>query len=284
MNKILQIIAITLCNSFVFNGLRAQVNLPYFTGFDNATQKNGWVTYKKAATTFSEWGFNTVDYFSPSNCISHDYSPSSGITLTDNWYVSPSFNIGASGKLDSLRFRFSGFSTPAEGDTIAVYLLHGSPDPAVAKKYLLHDFRGTNYLLNGMYNLLDPIVFPAVDASKKSYLAIRYCNSDCSTKWLTVYFDNIAISGGNANGIKNTSTSATLQCLPNPAKNSVEISTQTSMSKIQLFALDGKMVKEENNILDSKINLDLTAIQNGVYIVKIFTQTEIYTQKLRVQK
>jgi hypothetical protein len=32
--------------------LSAQVALPYFTGFDNTSQQNGWVEYKKAATTF----------------------------------------------------------------------------------------------------------------------------------------------------------------------------------------------------------------------------------------
>src|ERR1035437_10386082 len=101
--------------------LKAQVSLPYYTGFDNASQKAGWTEYRKAATTFSHWGYSG-GYSAPGG-IEHDYSPSTGITLTDNWYVSPAFSITNGGRLDSIRYNFWGYSVPSTGDTIAIYLL-----------------------------------------------------------------------------------------------------------------------------------------------------------------
>jgi len=70
----------------------AQMSLPYYTGFDNTSEQAGWKEYKKAATTFSNWGYGTFNSYSAPNCVEHDYSPSTGITLTDNWYVSDLVN------------------------------------------------------------------------------------------------------------------------------------------------------------------------------------------------
>jgi len=100
--------------------LNAQVLLPYYSGFDDASQKAGWTEYKTAATTFSHWGYASVGSYSAPNSITHDYSPSTGITLTDNWFVSPSFSISNGGKLDSIRYKCSGYSVPEAGDTVAI--------------------------------------------------------------------------------------------------------------------------------------------------------------------
>ena len=112
--------------------IKAQVTLPYYSGFDNTTQQYGWVEYRTVSTQFSHWGYDTYNAYSEPNCIGHDYSPSSGITLADNWYVSPGFSISQGGKLDSIRYKFGGYSTPVAGDTIALYILTGSQNPSLA--------------------------------------------------------------------------------------------------------------------------------------------------------
>ena len=196
---------------------KAQVSLPYYTGFDNVSQQTGWTEYKKAATTFSHWGYGgTGNSYSAPSSIGHDYSPSTGITLTDNWYVSPAFSITNGGKLDSIRYMFSGFSQPVAGDTIAIYLLNGSQDPSLATlKTLLFDFRDSDYIADNVYRVKTDISLSA--STEPSFIAIRYRNSDCSSKWLTVNFDNIAISANGSVGINDLDNRAgKVNIYPNP--------------------------------------------------------------------
>ncbi len=136
----------------------AQVELPYYSGFDNAEQKAGWTEYQTASTEFSHWNYATFGAHSDPSFISHDYSPSTGITLTDNWFVSPGFSIADGGKLDSVWYKFSGFSTPTDGDTIGIYLLSGSQDPDTATRLLLYDFRGEDYITDNSYRFISVFI------------------------------------------------------------------------------------------------------------------------------
>jgi len=66
--------------------------------------------------------------------------------VTDDWFVSPPFNFSNGGKLDSISFWFGGFGIPALSDTVAIYLVQGSSDPALATSTTtLLDFRAGNY-------------------------------------------------------------------------------------------------------------------------------------------
>jgi len=256
--------------------LNAQVTLPYYTGFDNGAQQSGWTEYKKAATTFSHWGYWGGGYSLP-NCVGHDYSPSTGITLTDNWFVSPSFSISSGGKLDSIRYMFSGFSTPLTGDTIAIYLLNGSPDPALAtSKQLLFDFRGADYNTDGVYRIKTNIVLPS--KSGFSYLAIRYRNTDCSSKWLTVNFDNVAISG-NASGINEPGIlTEKVNVYPNPANGVLTINTGSGTQKsLELFNMAGQVVYTSS--MNENMTMVISGLPKGVYILKLTSAKEILERK-----
>ena len=150
----------------------AQTSLPYFTAFDNAGQQSGWTEYRLGEeNAFYEWNYSTMQPYTAPNCLAHNY-PVGGENLLDDWFVSPEFDFSGGGMLDSLHHAFSGFGVPGAGDTVAIYLLHGSQDPAVATKTLLMDFRGADYTGDGAWRRLDPIAIPA--QSGESYIAIRY--------------------------------------------------------------------------------------------------------------
>jgi hypothetical protein len=275
-NRIFTIIGfVTLFSS----SLNAQVSLPYYTGFDNVSQKTGWTEYEKAEVSFCHWGPGYA-YSIPSG-IGHSFAPASGITFIDNWFVSPAFSIANGGKLDSIRYMFSGYSVPVTGDTIAIYLLNGSQDPSLASsKILLFDFRNAEYIFDGTWRIKTNITLPSLNGS--SYLAIRYKNTDCSSKWLTVNFDNIAISG-NSVGIDEFNTKADkVNIYPNPAKDNLTIETNTKLKQsLEIYNIAGQSVYTAN--ICNKTSIDISNFQAGIYILKLNTNKGTEVRKFVIK-
>ncbi len=276
--KITKIITIVGMVLIMINPTKAQISLPYYTGFDNVLGQAGWVEIKKGATTFSHWGIENYGACSEPNYLIHSYSPSTGITLTDNWYVSPEFYIPTGGKLDSIRYMFSGFSTPESDDTIGIYLLQGSEDPGQAvSKTLLYDFRGDNYPADGTFHLLSNINLTSYNGS--SYIAIRYRNSDCSNKWITVGFDNIAISTNGLSIDESDNNIESLKVYPIPTNNHLKIEMESnSLKNLVFFNLVGQMVF--TTTFNDHINIDLTDYPSGIYFVKIQYEGGNITRKI----
>jgi hypothetical protein len=184
---------LTLLVCLLTSTFDAQVTLPYYSGFDSAAERNGWTIYRLGESAIGNWSIANVGGYSGPSCISHDYSPSSGVTVVDDWYVSPGFLLSAVGTLDSVRYAFSGFSVPTTGDTIGVYLILGDQDPATASSIIeLAEFRDANYQADNEYRLLTGITLP--QTNEMAYIGIRYRNAEASSRWLYVRFDNVAIS------------------------------------------------------------------------------------------
>ena len=257
----------------------AQISLPYYSGFDSTTEQNGWVEYKKEATTFSHWGYSSANGFSGPNCISHDYSPSTGITLTDNWFVSPGFSLDGGGTLDSIRYMFSGFSTPVPGDTVAIYLLNGAQDPSLASsKTLLFDFRDSEYNPDFAYRIQENIALPAYNGL--GYIAIRYRNTDCSSKWLTVHFDNVAISGGTL-GINENAKVNQIRIYPNPTTDAITIQTDEKIESVDIFNITGMRVKTLN-AFEIANSIDVSSFNKGIYLMNVKTVGGNFVKRLVV--
>lgn len=264
----------------------SQTSLPYYTGFDNNIQQAGWQEYRKGATGTYHWGFNIVNSYTSPNCLYHDY-PVGGTSVTDDWFVSPTFNFSSGGKIDSLRIFAYGFGTPGTNDTLAMYILTNSPDPELAtSKTLLYDFRGTNYpnTSNPKWEIRSDINIPATVGT--SFIAIKYKTTN---NWLTVKFDNIKISGNNASGIQKKSyNSDDITLYPNPASQDVCIKFNNKLFASGLLLLNiydstGKLVVKENIYENESLNTDLI---NGIYFYTIenINKTHIKSGKLIINK
>jgi hypothetical protein len=254
----------------------AQTAMPYFTGFDNASQKNGWQMFRKGATGTYQWTYSTFEPYSGTDCLYHDY-PVGGTTVTDDWYVSPAFNLSSGGKLDSIRHHFSGFGTPATGDTLAIYMLTGNADPALAtSKVLLYDFRGTNYVNDNTWRLTSNITLPS--ASGSSYIAIRY---KTIVNWITVKFDNIRLRSNTTTGISNTETAAEqTKVYPNPANNVINIESQAHIAQINITDIKGRSVLNTT----FKKCVDLSDFKTGIYLLTCITSSGERINKTFVKK
>jgi len=263
------------------NSSKAQTTLPYFTGFDNATQTAGWQEFRKGnGDPNVKWDYSTFGAYSAPASLSHLY-PVGGTGTTDNWFVSPGFSLPAGGKVDSVRCAFSGFGMPSSADTVALYLLIGSPDPALAgSKRLLLDYRGSEYSNDNTWRKHTVSVSSATGTC---YLAIRYKTIN---NWLDVKFDNIKISATTATSIYTKSLQQEgIGVYPNPASGELNIQFNDQPAVpvlIKIYNLLGELQTEQKVIGDKSLPLNL---KNGTYFYSIITDDgeQCKSGKLMVQ-
>ena len=66
----------------------------------------------------------------------------------------------------------------------------------------------------------------------------------------------------------------TIKVFPNPTRGTITIETTTSLAqRIQLISLDGKLLRDIQS-LKNQTQLDLSALANGVYFLKVGTKTQ----------
>ncbi len=274
--KITILIAVVL--TAYLSSTYSQVALPYYTGFDNAAEKNGWVEYRKATTTYNHWGYASPNAYSAPDCLFHDFSPSSGVTLSDDWFVSPSFIMNTGGKLDSIRYSFTGFSVPGDADTVAIYILNGSQDPSLAEsKILLFDFRGSEYINDNNCRIKTDLIIPSYIG--QSYFAFRYRNSNFSSNWLTTNFDNISLSINNVSVFENNINYNEIEIYPNPADDYLFFSgINIENSNYSIINMLGQNIKS-GKILCNTSNIYIADLKDGIYFVNINIKDNFKTFK-----
>lgn len=246
---------------------KAQTALPYYTGFDNATQTAGWQVFRKGSTDPSyKWTYATFTSYSAPASLFHQY-PVGGTVLTDDWFVSPGFSIPSGGRIDSIRSAFSGFGLPGVADTVALYLLTGSPDPALATtKTLLLDYRGADYSNNDTWKKHTMLLAATTGTC---YLAVRYKTVN---NWLDAKFDNLKISSLTTTSIHDkVLQEETITVYPNPASKELKIRfnhQQAVPVLIKIYNTLGELQIEQKVMEQESLPLNL---KNGTYFYTIVT-------------
>jgi hypothetical protein len=269
---------VAFCFSFT-SSLQAQVSLPYYSSFDSAAERDGWAIYRLGEAALGNWSIANIGGYSAPSCISHDYSPSSGANVLDDWYVSPGFLLPSGGTLDSVRYAFSGFSVPTTGDTIGVYLLLGHQDPAVASGFIeLAEFRDAAYQADNVYRLLTGIDLPATN--EMAYIGLRYRNAEASSRWLHVRFDNIAVRESTTS-IMIPEAGKGCVVYPNPTADEVTIQHQPTGGTVYFYDQTGLMLCQyQLNDNQTSTTLSLLNWQQGIYRLVIQQQQHMESTSL----
>lgn len=160
----------------------------YSTGFDNSADTVGWKEYRKGylSPTY-DWMVVASGLLSPPKHLFHDFAFSSTAKVVD-WFVSPVFSFENGGSLDSvmlLSYAIGGAAGP--DDHFGVYLLNGSPDPALATITLLNDATPTGP--SSSYHTVKNITIAPV--SGPSYIAFKYTSLN---KWFDARADNLSVT------------------------------------------------------------------------------------------
>lgn len=263
MKKTLSVLSI--CFGLSFTATAQTTPLPYFTGFEDVMPPAVWQSIRKgAADPTYIWTIDNTTPYAGNLSLSHKY-PVGGAAATDDWYVSPAFLLTDGGKIDSLRHQFSGFGTPLAGDTIAIYLLKGNPDPALAtSKTLLYDFRDAKYTADYNWNKTTNIIIPPTTGN--AYIAIRYRTVN---NWLDVRFDNIKISSNKSSSIGTIYKQGTdFTVYPVPAINSLTINAAIAFKWIEVYDVMGRMMSRQS----FQPTIDLSSYPAGIYSVLLYDE------------
>ena len=94
-------------------------------------------------------------------------------------------------------------------------------------------------------------------------------------------FDAFKVVKGNETVIKSvTSESEQLIIYPNPANNSITVEIAETIENIRVFSMTGQEILSQKN---SNV-VDLSTIDNGVYLLSVKTATGVYTKSFVVKK
>lgn len=68
---------------------------------------------------------------------------------------------------------------------------------------------------------------------------------------------------------------------PNPATDRVEMRTDgQAMERVELIGIDGKLMFARNNINDNNLNIDISAFDSGMYILKVYFEEGLVTKQI----
>jgi hypothetical protein len=236
---------------------QAQEALPYYTEFDQSISDTTWEQYRlgPAMDAFQEWNFN-------SDQLNHNY-PVGGEEITNDWMVSPEFDFSNGASIDSLRYSFGGFGFPMGEDTIALYLLNGSRNPAEASSAtVLKLFTDDEYNPDNIWKTLNDVEIPPI--SGESYIAFRY---QTIVNWLDASFDDLNILAPPLSASNKENANSLLNIYPNPTNDFFQISGGAStLVKINIYNSAGTLVKSEV-VSHENQRIDISQLPGGIYTV-----------------
>jgi hypothetical protein len=91
---------------------------------------------------------------------------------------------------------------------------------------------------------------------------------------------NIKTGGGQGTGIETVFNSGSFSVYPNPASSRLVLSAPGNLEKVSLYNLIGVKVMEMQNVHE----LDISALPQGIYVVKALYDGTYYTQKFTIAR
>lgn len=251
------------CIAGIYNATAQTTPLPYYTDFDNGSAAN-WTFFAKGAANNGDlpWVVTIHNPYTESWSLMHTCSVGGGNTV-DNWIVSPLFSFASGGKIDSVRSYLAtggGPGLPGPGDTIGIYLLNGSADPALASSVtLLANFWTGNTTLYSWVKTANVNIPPTAG---NSYIAFRYrAVNNC----INAYVDNLSISG-NPTAIQPIyKEGEDFTIAPNPAVNKINITTKKVFEEVSLYNAAGQRVYT-TAYSDA---LEVSSLPAGIYTLEL---------------
>lgn len=262
---------------FSASALLAQTPLPYYTGFETAAEKAGWAQFKKGNVSTYVWSVGPSGGVSSSpNVLVSPNAEFTSSTLSDTivqWYVSPGFSFPTGGRVDSFSiyvFQASGATIPS--DSIVLYLLQGSNDPALAtSKTRLANLTTMVKGFGGAMKDTGNFIIPPTSGT--SYIAFKYQGV---YDWFEVYIDSIYISGNPvSSGIAEQNGKNLAAVYPNPAQTEISVSLDAQIhtgAHIDIVNVSGMtVIKREMRAGETTEHIDISDLPNGVYYVRVRT-------------
>jgi len=127
---------------------------------------------------------------------------------------------------------------------------------------------GVQSFPKGLVNVADKILFVAADTLKdnlgitmNSMYSIDLCNA------------------GTTSLPKSSASTSELRVFPNPAKNILTIQADEEIENLEIYSITGNLVLK---IIKPDAEIDLSKLQNGIYLIRAKTDTKNLTKKIQV--
>jgi hypothetical protein len=163
--------------------------------------------------------------------------------------------------------------------------------------HVLNTIFGFNYIFDSSNNFIlqngmnlyygnDYSAFPAIDAQNPTIIINDMAVSPGGELYAS--FGEIAPgSGGDFSVMKYNDSNniaapdaGKLSLYPNPTLGNLTISSPDVIQKIAVFELQGKLKIQENYFNQNTLNLNVSQLTQGYYIVEVITQSTIYREKI----
>ncbi len=113
------------------------------------------------------------------------------------------------------------------------------------------------------------------------YAAINAANGNGSTSGDKIYTSKLTVAESKTNTVFNNESNL-FKIYPNPAKGQLNIESESQISSIIIYDLNGKIVFNKYNISSNKTVLNLENISPGIHFVKTLTQKGEFTNKIQL--
>lgn len=245
------------------------------TSFESNDERSFWQLYKlgEEPSPFNLWNFENAVGHTGNYSMVH-YYPVGATAETDDWFVSGEFNFAGGGNIDSIWTFYAGFGTPMGIDTVALYLIIGNQDPALAStQQLLHLFTDSAYQNDNTWRKISDINIPPT--SGNSHLAFRYKTMN---NWLDVKFDDLGFTINWPQAINEFSKNELgLKVFPNPSFGTVNLEwNNAEIATVTIVDLIGKTIVNTS----AKEHFVINDLPKGMYFVNVRNQFGAATKKL----
>jgi hypothetical protein len=124
---------------------------------------------------------------------------------------------------------------------------------------------------------------PAIDKGGITfYAAFNAANGNGSTSGDTVYVSSLLVPQNKGATSVTANETASMKVFPNPASGHVFIEAAEMFESIEIFNLNGKMIKAYDNNASLTQMLDLSGIERGAYLVKANSGNQSHVRKLQI--
>lgn len=198
-----------------------------------------------------------------------------GTPLTpDNWAISPAVDLTSYTSSDQITLSWKAMAIDADFDAenYAVYV-GTSTDIAV----LVNSTTTFTEVLTGINTLTERTLDISDFVGETVYVAFRHFDV---TDEFTMEIDDVAVTAGvlNTEEFLNSSISV----YPNPATNLINVSAGNNISvdSVSIVDLNGRVVKNVNYDNISQLQLNISDLSSGMYLMNINSQEGVLTKKI----
>ncbi|MEI6123209.1 MAG: choice-of-anchor J domain-containing protein [Bacteroidota bacterium] len=238
-------------------------SVPVIMGFESTENLQGW-TVLDANTDGYTWGLYTGTGHTGTDYIGYSYNTASA---ANDWFFTKCTNLN-SGTNYVLKFWYRGASTSF---TEKMRVKIGTAPTAAGMTTQLVQYAN---IASATWTLSSTNF--TVPSSGVYYIGFQ-CYS--AADQYDLYMDDISVDV--LVGVDENTVSAQTEVYPNPASNLITVNAPEKIRELSMLNMLGSLVYSQV-VNANTVSINTTALQNGIYFIKIETESGTITKKIQV--